>query len=760
MNSSELMKRNLSYIVILILTLSSCSNLKKLPAGEKLYTGATIKFTDKPEEKKELEEDLDGLIRPRPNKKFLGMRIKLSLYNLGKEPKGKGLNYLLREKWGEPPVLFSKVRPAYTSAVLRSHLENKSYFDSRVRFEVQEKEKTAHVVYTIRAGHSYTINDIFLPEDSSMVSSVIRAAGNSSLIKPGDPFDLDIIRAERERIDEALKEEGFFYFNPDFLLFEVDSTLQGKVNLYVTVKPQIPYLAKQQFRINTITIYPNYTLDKDSVYQHSAGRKYRTFTLVDPDSLFRANIFRRSVFLKPDSLYRRSSHNITLRRLVTLGPFKFIKANFDRPADSLQPLLNTTLYLTPYPKRTLQVQLSGSSKSNNFVGSEINVQLTNRNLFRGAEALEVHVGGGFETQVGGNQLSTNSYTLTGEVALNVPRFVSPFRLINPRTPYVPRTRVSLSYEQLSRTNLYTLRALRLGWGYSWQKNRYWEYTLTPLNISYTLPGNITPEFQQMLDQDLSLRQTFEKQFILGSVYSAKYNNQLDLKRRNTTVADFNVDVSGNLAGLIFTGKNDVGQKTLLSVPYSQYIRFTADFRNFWKLNKTMTWANRLIAGYGYSYGNSVSMPFVKQYFIGGSNSIRAFRARTLGPGSYQSPTSDLLASEAGDIKLEATTELRAKLFSIVNGAIFVDAGNIWLRKENPVKPGSGFSDFQREFAVGTGAGLRFDASILVVRFDLAFPLRKPWLPEGERWVLDEIRFGDRTWRRENLILNIAIGYPF
>lgn len=753
------MNKRLLYLFAFSILISSCSNLKKLPAGEKLYTGATIKFVDKPHNKKELEASLNELLRPRPNKKTLGMRIKLSMYNLAKTPKKKGLNYLLRNKWGEAPVLFSKARPGYSANVLKNHLENNGYFDATSRFETKETEKTAHLIYYIHTGQEYTINKVYLPEDSSMVASTIRTVGGTSLLKKDDPFKLSIVKEERERIDNALKEEGFFYFNPDFLLVEVDSTLKGKVNLYITVKPETPALAKEQFRINNITIYPNYSLEKDSLAKTTI-RKYRNFILSDPDSLFKASIFRRSVFLKPDSLYRRSAHNITLRRLVNLGPFKFIRANFDRAADSTKPLLNTTLYLTPYKKRTIQLQLSGSTKSNNFVGSELKLKMLNKNLFRGAESLEFNLSGGFETQVGGNQLSTNSYTLKSEVILSFPRFVSPFKFINPRTPFVPRTRIGMSYEQLSRTDLYTLRALRAGLSYDWQKNSHWENIFTPINLVYSLPTNITPEFQDMLDQDLALRQTFEKQFIVGTMYTKKYNNQQDAKRRNTTVADFSIDVSGNAAGLLFSGKNSEGQKTILGTPFSQYIRLTADVRNFWQLNNSLKWANHFTAGFGYAYGNSTSMPFVKQYFVGGSNSIRAFRARTLGPGSYQSPTSELLASEAGDVKLELSSELRAKLFSLINAAIFVDAGNIWLRKENPLKPGSGLEDWTNEIAVGTGAGLRIDASILVVRFDLAFPLRKPFLPKGERWTFGDIKFSDQQWRKENLILNIAIGYPF
>lgn len=752
------MNKIIIYISIVWLA-TACSNLKKLPAGEKLFDGYNIKFSDKPDDKKKLKEELEDLVRPEPNKKFLGMRIKLSLYNLGKPPKGKGLNYLLRNKWGEPPVLFSKVRPGTTSNIFINHLQNEGYFDANSSYEVEEKEKTGFVHFEVAAGHQYTINDVYLPEDSSMVASVIRTVRNSSLLKPGEPFNLETIIEERERIDEALKEEGFFYFNPDYLLIEVDSTLKGKTDLYVTVKNETDPMAREQFKINNVTIFPNYSIEKDSLARTNI-RKYRNFIISDPDSLFKASIFRRSVFLKPDSIYRRSAHNITLRRLVNLGPFKFIRANFDKVQDTSKALLNATLYLTPYPKRTLQLQLSGSSKSNNFVGSELKVKLLNRNMFRGAEALEINIGGGFETQVGGTQLSTNAYTANAEVRLLFPRFLTPYKFINPRTPYVPQTSISVSFEQLSRKDLYTLRALRAALAYTWQKKSNWEHIFTPLNISYALPTNITPEFQATLDQDLSLRQTFEKMFLLSSMYTLKYNNQQEKKRRNTTVADLNLDVSGNTAGLIFRQENNEGQKTIFGTPYSQYLRLTADIRNFWSLNKNTQWANHLIIGYGFVYGNARSMPFIKQYFVGGSNSIRAFRARTLGPGSYQSQTSELLASEAGDIKLEMSTEIRTKLFSIVNGALFIDAGNIWLRKENPHKPGSDLKDWHDELAVGTGAGIRIDASFFVVRFDLAFPLRKPYLPKGERWTINSIDFSDKQWRRDNIILNIAIGYPF
>lgn len=232
-----------------------------------------------------------------------------------------------------------------------------------------------------------------------------------------------------------------------------------------------------------------------------------------------------------------------------------------------------------------------------------------------------------------------------------------------------------------------------------------------------------------------------------------------------------LDLSGNIPGLI-SGANirEKGAATLLGAPYSQYIKVESEYRSYLKLGLYSQLAARIFGGFGYAYGNSVNLPFVKQYFIGGTNSIRSFRARSIGPGTYYAPddpdvSSGFTADQAGDIKLEFNLEYRPRIAGIVNGAIFMDAGNIWLLNDDldpsAIKEGALFSSsFFNQLAVGTGIGLRFDFSFLVLRTDLAFPLRKPWLPRDERWVLDQIDFGSPGWRKENLVFNLAIGYPF
>jgi hypothetical protein len=798
------------YILCFItcLGISACSSVRSVPEGDRLYTGTTVRWEGrKPKDHSTLQEGLDERVRPKPNRRFLGMPMKLWFYNMGKEPKGKGLNYLLRKKWGEPPVLVSQVKQDYTSNVLAQYLVDNGYFQAGATSAIKNSgKKKASGVYTVTPNHRYTIQSVKYELDSSQLGRAIsKTTGGSSLIV-GNPYSLDSIKAERERVHAILKEQGYYYFTPDHMLVEVDSTNNGKVDMFVMVKRTTPTPARVPYYMRRITLYPDYRLDEDSLSRSGETNYYNRLGLIDPQKKFRPIVFERSVFLRPDSIYRLSSHNITLQRLVNLGTFKFVKGQF-RPVrargtrsdrnragrdssgvrsdslaaagDSSRPSMELThatavdsniirsdstgrldasFFLTPYPRRSLQAELRGTSKSNNFVGSEIKVTARNRNFQHRANLLEVSLSGGMEWQTGGNQASTNSYSLKGEVALTIPRFFTPIKGINPRTPYVPRTRISLSYELFSRQNLYNLNAYTAQLQYIWKKTPFIDHSWAPISITYVLPTKTTAAYDEILKNDPVQRRAIEKQFILGGNYTITFNNQSEERVHGFYISG-GIDVSGNLAGLIVPKKDSV--RTIFGNPFAQYARLDADARHYWKLSKGMKWVNRLFAGYGLPYGNSRSLPFVKQYFTGGSSSIRAFRARTLGPGSYHNTTNKFLANEAGDIKLEYNSELRMHLVSVINAAVFVDAGNIWLQKGDTSRPGGQFSSrFLKEIAVGAGAGLRIDASIVVVRLDLAFPLRKPWLPESERWVLKDVKFGDPDWRKENLILNIAIGYPF
>jgi outer membrane protein insertion porin family len=284
------------------------------------------------------------------------------------------------------------------------------------------------------------------------------------------------------------------------------------------------------------------------------------------------------------------------------------------------------------------------------------------------------------------------------------------------------------------------------------------------NKTIPSPEKVTELYNQEVNLNPTLKRVIEKQLIFGPTYSYVYTNTMQKKRKNTIFYRGNIDLSAPITGLV-TGANIRKKDTLkiFNVPFSQFVKVQNEFKHNYKLTDKAQIASRIIAGAAFAYGNSNTIPFSKQFFIGGTNSLRAFRSRALGPGSYDASAemSAFLPDQSGDVKLEFSTEYRGNIYKFINGTVFLDAGNIWLLNEDSNKPGSKFSkDFIKEIAVGVGVGLRFDFDFLILRTDLAFPIRKPFLSEGNRWVIDQVNFGNGSWRSDNLIFNLAIGYPF
>jgi outer membrane protein assembly factor BamA len=755
----------------LCLVVAGCSSTRGLKPGQILYTGASVKInpdtSSKIDDEKFVKTTLEGKTRPKPNSSILGFKYKLFFYNLAGEPKKpKGFKHWLRTKLGEPPVLLSEVKIKYNNDVLTSYLISQGYLQSVVTGDTIVKGKKGRAVYTALTGQRYKINSISFPKDSGNLANIINQNKDKSLLKVGNFYDLDTYKAERDRIDNDLKELGYFYFSPDYLIVQVDSTIgKNLVDIRVRVKDIAPDAGLKPFTIKNINIYPNYSLRRDSTLRRLDPLVYHDFNIYDDRNTFKPRVFDRLVFFKKDELYNRRDHNLSLNRMVNIGAFQNVKAEF-LPLDSFKnDQLDLNIFLTPLRKNSLSFGVTGTSKSNNFVGSEVKLTQTTRNVFRGAEILEISASGGFETQVSGQSAQNlNSYSLTGEAKLTFPRFIVPFYKPNSTNAFIPKTIASISYQLLSRGSLYSLNSFKGEYGYSFKENQYKEHILNPISINYVQPS-IKGDTSQLFDSIPGLRYTLERQLIIGSNYNFTYTNQMDQSRRNNMYFNGSIETGGNVWGL-FTPKNGMGQRSIFDVPLNQFVRLEADFRDYFKINRGVTWANRLNIGYGYAYGNSSSLPFVRQFFAGGSNDVRAFRARSLGPGTYNIldhlTDSTAFADQGGDVKLMLNTELRFKIVSVLYGALFADAGNVWLRKEDPQRPGSEFKvkNILSELAVGTGAGLRVDASIFVIRLDVAFPIRKPFLPEGQRWVFDQVSFGSSAWRRENLIYNIGIGYPF
>lgn len=781
-------------LIFLIVIASSCNTYKYVPDGDLLYTGATVKVAKDTntsnKQRKALQTKLNEIPRPVPNKKFLGLRYKLFFYNLaGDVKKEKGFRHWMKFTLGEAPVLFSQVDLEYNRALLQNYSENNGYFNTRTSADSTRHGKRATAEYKVTSGKQYKIRSVEFPTDSSAIGKAVRrtfgrgpkSAGrqtgitreaentktkpagkgrNRSLLKVGEPYSLDNIKLERKRIDTRLKEKGFYYFNEDYIKVQVDSTVgKYEVDMKIKVKEETPTAAKTPYKINKIIIYPNYALNQDSL---TKAEKYKDLKIIGNDGMFKPRIWDRTLYFQRGDLYNRTDHNLSLNRLVNLGTFKFVKNQF-KVADTIGNYLDAYYYLTPLPRKSIRVEILAKTNSANYTGSELKVNWSNRNTFHGAELLTVSAFGGIEVQLGGKNNGFNVYRYGGEASLTWPRFISPFKLKS-SSGFVPRTNATIGYEFQNRMKLYSLQTFKGSFGYAWKEDVRKEHQLNISEITYARPENVTELYQQQVNENPTLKHVIEKQLIFGPTYNFTYTNEMNQRKKNTFYYKGGIDLSGNIYGLVRGADIKKGDTIkLLNIPFSQFVKIQNEFKHTYRINKTSLLKSRIIAGAAFAYGNSDEIPFSKQFFIGGTNSLRAFRSRSLGPGSYDSSveTSEFIPDQSGDIKLEFNTEYRTDIYRFIKGALFMDAGNIWLLNKNIDKAGSQFTkDFYKEIAIGVGAGLRFDFSFLVLRTDLAFPIRKPYLPDGQRWVLDEVNFGSGSWRKDNLLFNLAIGYPF
>lgn len=781
-------KMNMSPLIILVALLSGCTGLKYVPEGKVLYTKSEVKLVPegRVKAKGKIKELLYSNINPKPNTSIFGMRPGLWFYYVAGNPKKKGLRMFIKNKMGQAPVYMSDIDPDKTTDLLKGHLINNGYFKSRVVAESEVKGKTGKVKFTAYVPRPYRFRNVDTPTIDTLFTN-IDSLKKDSYVKRGQRYNLERLQAEHERLEEALENIGYYFFDDKHLIYEADSTVgERQVDLKLMLEPGVPAKARRAYYVRNINLYPDFVLSIDTTTLRALDTvKVNGYNYMSRQNLFRPKVITDVISLKPGKIYRRIDREYTLSHLMTLGAFKFVNIKFIEVAGDSNAL-DANIYMTPFLKKSIRGEFQAVSKSNNFVGPGLSVTLTNRNALRGSERLELSLNSGYEVQFGqktGNPL--NSFEVSGQAKLVLPRFITPFKKNYPTKKYLPTTEVSLASTIQQRVGFYNLNSANLGFGYTWKENTLKNHELYPFDLSFVKLGNTSEEFNEMLDANPYLEQSFQDQFIPGARYIFTLNTQVNerfnekFRERKFEPSHFfltaRADVSGNLIQLLKGSsfkreKNEAEDNTIFGSPYSQFSKGEVDFRYYFQMAESQKLVTRLNVGVGYAYGNSLTMPYIKQFAAGGSTSIRAFAARSLGPGTYNvredttlmDENQTLFIDQRGDVKIESNLEYRYDISKVIKTALFVDAGNIWLLNEDTTRVGGKFEkqDFISELAVGTGIGVRLDFNFFVLRFDLACPIRKPWLPEGERWVFDEINLGSSRWRRDNLILNIAIGYPF
>ncbi|GAL65510.1 hypothetical protein JCM19301_3970 [Jejuia pallidilutea] len=738
-----------------------CSVSKYIPEDERLYTGATL--TVQPDsivkDKTGLKTELSTVLRPEPNKRFLGMHLGLYYYYKNQKENPGFINRWLYKKFGEAPVYQSDVEAYEVERLLLNRLENRGFFYSRASSEFNETEKKASIHYTVQVPKPYRMASYQLDSMPQQIYNDIQPYVDTTPFKTNMRFDLTNMKMERQRIDYNLKNKGYYNFDDTFLIFEADTNRYDnkRFNLFLKLKKAVPEKSTIPYKIKTVNIHTNYEVT-DSVKTETI--RYNDKNYIQNNTFFKAKYLDPFIKLEEGQLYSPETSRNTARRLSNIGAYKYVNIQY-KEIDSLQTdslgALETNIYLSPLNKRAIRAELQLVSKSNNFSGPTFGLTYSNRNLFGGGETLNISSTVGYETQLGaGDNAGRSSLDLGFKNELIFPRVLFPININEDFFEYdIPKTKTSISLNYLNRTKLYTLLSGTALFGYTWDANRYVTHEINPISVNYTHLSNTTTEFEEILDENPFLRRSFEQQFISGLNYSFTYNGLVDAQKRHQFYFNTTFDTSGNTIGLLGKTNTSNTPKTFLGLEYAQFVKADFDFHYHLNFGNEQVLATRLFAGYGWAYGNSDVVPFVKQYYSGGPYSVRAFRIRSLGPGTYNSETDSRTFNffdKTGNIRLEANIEYRFPIYSFFKGAVFVDAGNIWNSKGNPAFNGKDkfTSNFLNELGMGTGFGVRVDIQNFVIRFDLAAPFHNPSLPENERFNFDV----------SSPILNFAIGYPF
>ena len=782
------------YLFLLIVLLcSGCSTTKYFEKDEKLLVGNStkIKFDEKHIDNDKIIEDLSYLYKQDANHTIISLgfvnwfRLRAYTFTRLERKKTNWIRNFLLTKYAEPPVIYDPIMTEKTMNSINNYLFNVGYFANRVEADtiIKKNKKKLEVVYHVNTGPRSQIKDITYPPVTDEVTQLLQASRSESLLRSGDSYSSDVLKQERERIKLFFQNHGYYKFLADLIYFEADtSTLPLHVNIHLKMQVPDDKTLLMPYELDSIYVYTDYSFkvyNDSSIAFHKENYQGINYLSASKNS-FRTKAISQKVFLKSGTKYAIQDFNFTSKRLNEMNILKGVEYNLREKADSTVKKLDVNVYLKKRPLLEYKLEAEGtindavrnsSNQVTNNMGFAVNLGLMNKNLFRGGEVLSFNQKLGMDWVFQGGQFDRNSFVATSTLDLAFPKFLVNIGNTNHKISN-PKTIIALTNNIQQRYGYFNLQSNIISATATWNESLTKSHTVTPSTFTFFSTSKQTALFQNILKDRLELAQSFQEQFIVGGTYRFIYDNAL-IGRRNPFSFQGNLDIAGNSMMFIskalnITSYDSTTQKYLIfKKPFSQYVKFDIDMRKFFTINNKSSFVLRCDGGLGVPYGNSKqTMPYVKQFYIGGNNSVRAFQLRRLGPGSEISQLDAtgqyIYLDQNGDIKIEGNAELRFNIIKWFKGAMFVDAGNIWLLREDGNRPGAHFEwdQFYKQIAIGTGVGLRVDLSYFIFRADLGIPLRKPSLPEDDRWMFDKIALGSRNWRQSNLVWNFALGYPF
>ena len=754
------------------LFLNACSPVKHLGPDAYLLNKNIVQS-----DRKELNERVKSILKQKPNRKIFGLfRFHLGVYTLANRGRQSKFKKWVKKTIGEEPVVLDSTLTAKSHTQVLIYMQNEGYFNAEVSDTTEYRGKKANVIYTIKSGDPYLIRNITYQISDPAIARIVLQDSSESLLKQGNNFSSSTFQQERERITGLLRNSGYYEFNQLYVSFDIDSSLKSKqvdvkyliagTNEKTELDDTIVSGLHKLYKLNDIYIQTDFdplstveTIPRDTIYYKGfhvlSSQKKRQY---NPESLM------MRIYLEKGDIYQAKNSDATYSGLAGLSLFKFINIRHEPVTIDTLPgyWLNTYIALTPSPKQSYKVELEGTNNGGNF-GIGGNFTYTNKNSFKGSESITLKLLAKLEsipdftdsTADKSIAFALNTREFGPEITLRIPRFLWPLKKFNRTRSNNPSTLFTIAYNFQDRPE-YLRNLLVLSSGLEFRETRHKRHYIYPAEINFS-SYNLTQAFSNKLESldDPRLALYYQSYLITNGRYVYIYNGQEQNIFRNFIFLRFSFEIAGNSLRLIDLLKepdySDTTSYDVLGINYSQYFRPDFDFRFYQVFSPHSSLVYRLAAGIGIAYLNSDFIPYEKTFFAGGSNDLRAYRPREVGPGSY---SSENYIEQLGNIKINANLEYRIDIFKILEGAIFLDAGNIWLLNENESLPGSQFQakNFVSELAVGTGVGLRFDFKFFILRVDAGLPIRNPSRQGKDRWVFEDM-FNEAR-------LNFGIGYPF
>lgn len=714
------------------------------------------------------KEEVEAVLAYPPNNSIFGSssmswpwKIGLWVHNGLYDAKG-GLGKWIYKTFGTEPVLISQVSPEMRAKVATNTLHNYGYFHGKVDYNVlsdKRNSKKAKVAYQVKAGQLYRLDSIAYLGFPSAQDSILRVYQGARLLKKGDAFSVVNLSNEQTRIENLMRNNGYYYYNANYTTFRAD-TLQRKnyVQLQVLPVADKPEKADHPWYIGRAII--NIRNHDADVLDNHIERRYYTYNFPGKKMPLKASMWRHAIVHRHGELYRLEHQKTTLEKLGQLGVLSQIDVNYiPRDTSATCDTLDIVISAVMDKLYDSTFEMNATMKSNQQVGPGVSYELAKRNAFRGGEKVSFKIFGSYEWQTGrstgGRNSLLNSYELGSQLAFKFPRFVFP-GVSRRRMRFPASTQFAFDADWKNRSKFFNMVSMGLSVNYHWYRRETAQHDLTLFSLDFDKLNHTTQAFDSIMAANPALYVSMRNQFVPSLSYTFTYQSRS--WRQRPWWVQLSVKEAGNFTSACYAiaGKKfNEKYKEIFGNPFAQYIKVTAEVHKLIKFTKNVNLATRVFGGVIYSYGNSNSAPYSDQFYVGGANSVRAFTVRTLGPGSYR-PTSTKYSymDQTGDVKLEANAELRARLFGDLHGAVFLDAGNVWTLRNDPKRPGAQLTaSTLKNIALGTGLGLRYDLDFLVLRFDVGVALHAPYQTTKSGFYNIE-RFKD------GLGLHFAIGYPF